>query len=211
LLLPASAQAASDAATTQAYVRADYRLVQTAASRLSTGDAAIKGVLAGVRRECPVAAAGSPQDPESTQLSNEVIGRMVTAALHTDLGSIREYVRAVSSLRWSSGSLTGAVHAYVGKLRTLASLSEPDLCGDVRAWSAGGFTHLPGTTAAFSPRFMEVWVALGEQPPGLARYESGQVRSLARRAQERETKLSEFEADHVETWGQIMSALQLWP
>jgi hypothetical protein len=207
----AAPAAASDSAATQAYLQANYRLVQTAAGRIPVGEATIRGVLARIRQECPAAAAGSPQDEDSTQLSNEVIGAMVTAAIHADLSSIREYLRAASPLRWSSRALTGAVQRYLAKLRTLSSLPQPNVCADVRSWAASRFTKLPAKTIAFDQRFWPSWVALGELPPSLSRYESGEGRALARRSSQRETALSEFEARAVETWGQIMNALELSP
>jgi hypothetical protein len=75
MLAPTTALAApSDIAATRAYVQANYRLVQAAVSKIGPIEATLRGVLSKVRRECPMAAAGSPQDPNSEQLSNEVIG-----------------------------------------------------------------------------------------------------------------------------------------
>lgn len=209
---PAPALAASgDAAATKAYLSADLRLAQTAASHIAIGRAAIDGVLGHVRSACPRAAAESPQDPESTELSNEVIGAMVTSAIRRDLPSIQAFVRATSSLRWSSRPLTTAVHEYVTKVRQLSTLAQPDLCADVRAWAVSGFRSLPASTRAFAPKFMDSWVALGEIPAGMARYETAQVRASARQAERSESQLSEFEVHEVETWGTIMNALALSP
>jgi hypothetical protein len=209
--LPASASAAGDAASTQAYIQANYRLVQTAASNIGAGESAIHAVLGRVRQQCPLAAAASPQDPQSTELSNEVIGAMITAAIQRDLPSIRRFVSAAGGLRWSNRGLTNAVRSYVSKLRTLSSLPQPDICTDVRSWAASGFRTVPASTVAFDARFWPSWVALGELPPGLNRFETGAQRSLARRSNQRESQLSEFEAKEVETWGDIMNALNLHP
>jgi hypothetical protein len=209
---PAPALAASgDTAATQAYLKADLQLAQTAAGHLPTASAAINGVLARVHRDCPHAAGNGPQDPQSTELSNEVIGAIVTAAIHPDLGSIRAFVRATSSLHWSNHALTREVHEYVSQVRAMAALPAPDVCADVRSWAASGFATLPPSTLSFSPRFMADWVALGTQPSGLSRYESSGLRSLAGRASQHEAQLSEFEAERVETWGKIMDALELFP
>ncbi len=202
---------ASNAAATRAYIQANYRLVQTAASRISVGNREINAAAAKVRGECLLGAAGSPQDSESTQLSNEVIGLMVTAAFHDDLASIHEFVRAAAPLHWSSHSLTATIQGYVSKLKTLASLPEPPLCADVRSWAASGFHSLTADTLAFSPRFMGAWVALGELPAGLSRYEGPEQRALSARAAVREEALSEFEASEVEVWGGIMNSLELHP
>jgi len=211
-LAPPSALAAgSDVAATHSYIQANYRMVQYAGSRIPTGEATLRRVLAQIRSECPAAAANSPQDPESTQLSNEVIGLMVVSAIHDALPSIHEYLRAASGLRWSSRSLTNAVQGYVAKLRTMAALSPPPVCADVRSWSAGGFRTLPADTVAFDARFMPDWVALGELPAALGQFERGEQRSLVRRSEQRETELTDFEARAVETWGQIMNTLELNP
>jgi hypothetical protein len=208
---PAEAAAQSDAAATQAYVQADLGLVQSAGTHLSRGEAGIQGVLHGVRATCPLAAGRSPQDPESTELSNEAIGAMVTAAIHPDLASIRQFVAATAHLRWSNSGLTRTVATYVGKLRTLASLAQPPLCADVGAWATSGFHTVPARAVAFQQRFMAAWVAIGELPAALSRYESGEVRSLAQRAARFEAKIVEFEAHAVETWEEIMNALELSP
>jgi len=207
----AAAAAPADLGATQSYLQANFRLVQTGASRIPVGEGAIRKVAAQIARECPAAAAGSPQDPESTQLSNEVIGAMVTSAIRDDLPSIHEYLRAAGRLHWSSGTLTSAVHGYVAQLRTLAALAPPNVCADVRSWAASGFKTLPATTVAFDARFMPSWVALGELPRSLGQYESAEGRGLARRSAQRESELSEFEAREVETWGHIMNTLILFP
>lgn len=206
-----AASFASDGAATAAYLTANLRLARTAASHIGAARAAIDGVLAHVRAQCPLAALDSPQDPQSTQLSNEVIGDMVISAIRTDLPALRAFVRATAPLRWSSAPLTHAVREYVSQVRAMGSLSPPDLCGDVRSWAASHFRALPASTLAFSPRFMENWVALGQVPAAMARFEGAPSRALARRASGSETQLAEFEAHEVETWGTIMNALVLSP
>jgi hypothetical protein len=209
-LAPAGALA-SDASSTHAYIQANYRLVQTAARKIPTGEAAISSLLGRIRRECPGAAAAGPQNSQSTELSNEVIGAMVTTAMDRDLPSIRQFIGAAGGLRWSSGSLSSAVRSYVAKLKTLIALHPPDVCADIRSWAASGYKQLPATTAAFDARFMPSWVALGELPTGLSRSESGSDRSLGRASGERESRLAEFEASEVENWGRIMNTLELYP
>jgi hypothetical protein len=209
---PANAPAGQgDAAATRAYIEANYRLVQAAASRIHPIEAALHGVLAQVRRECPMAAAHSPQDAQSTQLSNEVIGAMVTAVVRLDLPAGRDFVSVAGRLTWSSPSVTRTVHAYVGKVRTLVALAPPRLCSDVQSWASSGFRALPASTITFAPRFMSAWVAAGELPAALASYETADERALLRRSNRLETELTDLEAREVETWGHIMDALALWP
>ena len=62
------------------------------------------------------AGADSPQDPESTQMSDEVIGAMVISAAQPDLQAIRTFVRAARRLHWSNRGLTSAMHSYAREL-----------------------------------------------------------------------------------------------
>ena len=172
-LLPTSALAApGDGASTKAYIQANYRLVQAAVSRIHPIEAALHSVLSDVRRECPMAAAGSPQDADSEQLSNEVIGALVTAAVALDRSAGREFASAARGLTWSNRALTRTIHAYVGKVTTLIALAPPTLCSDVKSWAGSAFLVLPASTMSFAPRFMSAWVAPGELPAALAPYET---------------------------------------
>lgn len=212
-LVPAAAgQAwASDASATAAYLRANYALVAAGHAHVGASIAAYRGVLSKVRSECPRAGQNSPQNPMSTELSNEVIGAMVLSAGKPDRPAIATYLRAVKGLRWSSGSVTRAVSSYAAMLGTLYKLQVPDLCGDVRAWSASGYKTLPASTLSFDKAFYPNWVALGLLPPGIARFESAQDRSLAKGAARFEYQLTNVEAEAVETWGDVMDVLELWP
>ena len=211
LLGAAPTLAAGSAGSTREYIQADLALVQSARAHLAAAEAAPLKVLAQVRRECPRAAASSPQDPESTQVSNEVIGAMVLTAYHLDLPAIHAFVTRVQRLSWSSSALTGAVRSYAGKLRTLAALAPPPLCTDVRAWAADGFSSLPASTVRFDRVFMPAWVAVGELPGQLARFERPEDRPLLARAQAIEGELTEGEARAVENWGHIMNELEVEP
>ncbi len=212
-VLPASAQAGgSDVAATRAYLEADYGLVQVVTSRIGPVEVALHGVLAQVRVECPAAAAGSPEDTDSEQLSNEVVGTLVQAAVRLLVhpASLR-FVLVAGALSWSNRGLTRTIHAYVAKLEALATTGVPSLCSDVRVWAASGFHTLPGSTVAFDARFMPNWVSVGELPAALARYETPSERPLIRRTEHLEAEVAELEAREVETYGQIMNALGLSP
>ncbi len=210
--VPASALAdPADVATTQAYLQANYALVSYFASHIPAARAELSSVLAGVRRECPSAAAGSPENVDSEQLSNEVIGTMVTTVVQRNLAPIRTAIRATAHLRWSNRALTGDIQSYAAKGKALTSLAVPHLCADVKAWAAGDFETLPAPTASFAPRFMSVWVAPGYLPAALSAYETAEDRTLAHRTAQLEEQWSEFEAFEVETWGKVMDVLELWP
>jgi hypothetical protein len=211
---PATAFAGGgDVATTRTYLQANYRLVQLTAAKIRPIEATLRDVRSQVLRECPMAAAGSPQDTDSEQLSNEVIGAMVTSAVHlVEARPSREYVRTAQRLSWSNRALTQAVHAYANKALGLVALAPPQLCADIKSWAASGFHMLPASAAAFAPRFMSLWIAPGELPPALVRYETPAERPLLRRTERLEKQFTEMEAHAgVNTWGEIMDGLGLLP
>jgi hypothetical protein len=208
---PACALASSNASATQVYVQANYALVRVARSHLATSEAAPLHILAQVRRDCPGAGAGSPQNPESTQMSDQVIGAMVISAAKPDRAAMNAFIHAASGLSWSNSALTRAVHAYVSDMKTVLSLPVPNLCAEVKAWAADGYKSLPASTVSFVAKFMPAWVAIGLLPPQLARYESAADKTLVAHATPLEEQLNEGEARAVEHWGDIMNTLQLWP
>lgn len=214
LAAPAAAAAnSSDSAATQTYLQANLKLVQVARSHLAVSEKApLTQVLARVREECPQAGVHSPQNPDSTHMSYEVIGAIVIAAYKPDLQAAREYIRIVTPLHWSDGAITREVHAHAQDLQTVAALAAPNLCADVKAWSAVGFQTLPASTVQFDQKFEPAWVAIGDVPEGLARFESPAAKTLARRVQQVEAALFEGEARVTETsYEPIMDALDLWP
>jgi hypothetical protein len=211
LAAPGAHAADADASATSAYLQADYDLVRAGTSKTRQVESTLRGVLSRVRRECPNAAEHSPQNAQSTELSNEVIGAMVTAVVHLDLPAGRAFVKRVVRLRWSSRSLTRQVHEYAGDVRTLIGLGEPNVCADVRAWVAGGYATLPATTIAFAPRFIAAWVRLGDLPSALARSAPSSERGLVRKITQMEWKFTDLESREVETWAAIMNVLGLSP
>lgn len=210
LLVPGTAMA-SDASTTSLYVHANSALVSAGHANIARTEAAVKGLLGQVRRECPEAALGSPQNEESTELSNELIGTMVLAGGKPDRPAVAAYLRTVSGLHWSSSSVNRAVGGYVRMLRTLYNLQPPSICADIRSWAGTGFKQLPAATVPFDRAFIPNWVSLGVLPAGLARFETPELKAIAKRSGQFEMQLMEMEARLVDTWGDIMNELVLNP
>jgi hypothetical protein len=203
--------APGDVATTRTYIQANYSLVHYAAMRLATARSALDRVLSSARTSCPSAAAGSPQDSESTMVSNEIIGAIVLAAYHAARPQISSYIRVAARSRWSSPALSRSIHAYAAKLTTLSTLATPNLCADIGAWAAGGYTALPASTLRFDQRFVPAWVALGELPGQLASSERPDERGTLQLTGQLEEKLTNFEAEAVDTYSAVMKTLAVWP
>jgi hypothetical protein len=210
-LTPSAVASSRDVATTRAYLRANSALVRAAHTRIGRIESTLRGLLAQVRRECPLAAAGSPEETQSEQLSNEVIGTIVLTAVRLDIPAGRAYVAAVRGLSWSNASLTRSVRAYASKVSRLIALPVPKLCSDVRSWAHSSFNTLPSATEPFDQAFLGSWVSPGFLPAGLHSSETSEERGLVHATEHEESDLVELEAREVETYGKIMDAMELLP
>jgi hypothetical protein len=211
-MLPASAPASTvDVASTGTFVQAYYTLVRNARAHLRAAEAVPGAVLAEVRRECPHAAAGSPQNGASTQLSNEVVGAIVLGAYHLGLPALNRFVAAAGHLRWSDPRLTRTVRHDAADLKVLTQLPPPHLCADVGAWVASGYRTLPAATVAFDRAFIPAWVGIPRPPAGLGAFTDAHQRGLLKHSNALISQLTEGEARAVRGWGDIIDELGVQP
>jgi hypothetical protein len=202
----------ADVAATRSYIRANYDLIRTARSNLSVGVTALKGLVSQVAGECPLAAAESPQNHDSEQLSNEVVGAMTVVIYRPDAAAIHTFARAVAGLHWSNRKLTRIVKKYAAQLLGLAALATPDVCGDVRAWAASRYQTLAPSTVQFDTSYYADDIEAEEVPLRLlAPYESAAVSSLVHRTKRLEAPLAEVEAHGVYYYTRILNTLGLNP
>ncbi|HWG08206.1 MAG TPA: hypothetical protein VN672_04270 [Solirubrobacteraceae bacterium] len=206
---PSAAFGASNVASTEAYVRANYALVSTGHSLVPTAEARIRALRERLRRECPHVVAGSPQNEDSEKLTWEVIGAMTIVGYEPGAAAAAKFARAVSRLNWSNAALTRAVHSYARRGLAEVRTPLPDLCGDLRAWRASGYKALPATTVRFRKTFYENYVGVGFMPRSLLAYVPSSQRALVQRARRYEEAIAETEAREVETFGEIIDLLGL--
>ena len=115
---------------------------------------------------------GSPQDEQSTELSNELIGKMVLAGGRPDRAAGRHLPARRQPAALEQPAVNRAVGGYVRMLRNLYSLASPDLCADIGSWGASGYKRCPRRRRPFVAAFIPDWVSLGVLPAGLARFET---------------------------------------
>jgi hypothetical protein len=201
---------ARDVAATRAYIQADYRLTSLARRHLAASQASIRALVKRTVGECPLAGEGSYVNHAANEVSEEIVGTIVATAYHPDVAAIHEFVGAVQHLRWSSRTLTRAVRAYMVKLQNLAVLAPADICGDVKAFAATGFSSEPEATVRFDKLYFAADVEAEEVPLRLlAPYEDVHRVELLRRVKKLEAPLAEAEAKAVSQWMQIMRGLGL--
>lgn len=209
-LLPSPALAASDAATTETYLRANYALVSAGHQLTPTARARIRTLRERLRSECAGIVKGSPQNEDSEKLTWEAIGAMTIAGYTPGASAAAKFSRTVSRLRWSSAALTNAVHTYARQGLAEVRTPMPNLCADLSAWKASGYTTLPQTTVQFRKNFYENYVGVGFLPKRLlAPFLRPSQSALIRRSQRYEEGIAEVEAFEVETFGEIIDLLGL--
>jgi hypothetical protein len=201
--------APQDAAATHAYIVANFALAQASQARAAIAQAATVRLTRRLTGECRNAGAGSPENEESQKVSYEAAGALWSVTYGADAGPIRAFVRAVAPLRWSNPELTRAARDYARSLHELATLQLPNLCADVRTWSAGGFRTIPTSTIRFD-RYVESIEGHTIAQRLLAPYEHPADRSIVERTTRLETKL-----EHTETvtgfddWDSLLETLGL--
>jgi hypothetical protein len=199
----------ADMAATHAYLRADYALARASEAMEPAVQDNVNRFSAKIGQECANAGAEAPQNEEAQRLSSEVAGALWSVGYHTVAAPIRAFARAVGRLHWSSRRLTQLARGYADSLSALATLPQPDLCGDVGAWKASGFRTIPARTLSFDRR------SEGIQPHAvpqrlLAPFEQPADRAVARRIAGLEYELEgdEFTVG-FEDWTDLLTTLGL--
>jgi hypothetical protein len=209
-LTPASAGATQrDVASTHAYIVAAHTALHAVVSKWSTIEAAVRKLDRRFKAECPSVGAGSPQNEEEQKLSSEVAGALWATGYHTDAPIVRAFVKAVGPLRWSNPAVTRSAHRLVEGLREMTRLPIPDLCGDVRAWAAGGFKAVPAGVEQYDRRVEAIEIK--EIPHRLlAPYVQPADRSLVAQTERLNTRFEELEFMRgQDDWNALLEVLAL--
>jgi hypothetical protein len=211
LLVASSGALASqqDVAATHAYIQANYELAKTGVGLINRAQSQIEAYNSMLARECPLAGKGTPEDEASQPMSYEVAVALWRISYGVGAAPIRKFVAAVKPLHWSNPRITAIAHKYATSLHLMSTLPGPDLCADVRAWTASGFRTIPPQVSQIDSR----WEAIeGESVPRklLAPYERGSDASVAARARSFELRLAETEFMVGQNdWIQVLETLGL--
>jgi hypothetical protein len=207
---PASARP-QDAAATHAVIVADYALARASVADIPVAQANVQQYNRRLARECPDAGAGTPETEASSPMSKEVAAALWSVSYGTTAGPIARFGRAIRSLHWTNARFEGAVHTYARNLSGLATLPLPDLCGDVRSWTASGFHTVPGNVITLDEHVEPLTVP--EIPWRLvAPYEQGRDASLVAYIKRAELKTAEAEFMlGQKDWYQVLETLGLAP
>ena len=193
LLAPSAALAnQQDVAATHAYINANFAMSRAGVARIRTAQAGVEALDRKLGAECPLAGKGTPEIEASQPMSYEVAVALWSVAYGASAGPIRTFAKAVRSLRWSNPRITRLAQSYAASLSAMATLPLPDLCADVRAWTASGFRVVPPNVAALDRRVEAI-----EPNPVPAKllgpYERGADASVVTKTRRLEVKLAENE------------------
>lgn len=187
-IAPASALAKSDAASTHAYVAADYALAKASEALVPRAQKRIASYRKKVGGECAHIGEGSPQTEKGWKLSYEVVGALWSISYGTDAGAIHRFMHVVRGLSWSSAKTTRIARRYATSLGELASLQMPDLCDDIQAWKSSAYETVPSDTLRFDNHAEGIELHTMPEKP-LAPYLTPSDRRIVSRTEKLEEKL----------------------
>jgi hypothetical protein len=137
---PSAAFASSqDLVATHKAIVAGYALARAGVATINPAQAKIHAYNRRLAAECPGVGRGTPETEASQPMAYEVAAALWSIAYGAAAGPIERFAKAMRPLHWTSPRLNRAAHALVTNLTALATIPLPDLCSDVRAWTASGF------------------------------------------------------------------------
>jgi hypothetical protein len=192
--MPTSALAASqqDSASTHAALVAAYTSLHGIIDTWPKVEASLSKLDRKFATECPDVGMGSPQNESEQRLSYEVAGALWATAYHTDAKYADEFINVVSPLRWSNHAIVRRGLKFIIGLHEMIALKVPDICRDVRTWTASGFTTVPADTQQFDSHVESINVEI-PSPRILAPYMRPSDRALLARVEHLVTRFDELE------------------
>jgi hypothetical protein len=209
---PSSALASSqDVVATHKAIVAGYALARAGVATIKIAQSKIESFNHKLAAECPGVGTGTPETEASQPMSYEVAVALWSIAYGSAAGPIKTFAKAIRPLHWTSARSNRAARSFVENLTALATIPLPDLCGDVRAWTASGFTNIPRHVAELDRRVESL--ELPEIPwslvaPYVARRDAGLVAYIKRA--ERTIAEAEFVLGQND-WYEVLHTLGLPP
>jgi hypothetical protein len=209
---PARAPANSqDLAATHSAIVAGYALARAGVATINVAQSRVETFNRKLAVECPGAGSGTPETEASQPMSHEVAAALWSIAYGSAIGPIERFARAMKPLHWTNARINRDAHAFIANLTALATIPLPDLCADLRAWTASGFTTVPRNVTELDRRVERL--ELPEIPwtlvdPYVRGGDAGLVAYIKRA--ERQIAEAEFVLGQAD-WYQVLRTLGLPP
>jgi hypothetical protein len=206
---PAFAASQSDVSSTHTTLVAANSTLQSIIRTWPAMEASLHRLDRKFAAECPDVGAGSPQSEAEQNLSYEVAGALWATGYHTDSRFAQEFIKAVSPLRWSDPAIGRVAHKFIKGLREMTSLQVPNLCADVRSWTASGYQTIPTSTLKFD-RHVEAIEVEVPSPRILSAYIQPADRGLYAKVKRLLTRFEELEfSTGQQYWDTVLETLGL--
>ena len=151
-MFPASAPAAvptRDVVATGAYLRAQDADALEMTAELNASVAALEGRSDAIARECPAVLTYAPRDEAFAEFGEETIAILSDAFIGPWRATQLRTSKTIGALRWSNRKLTRLVHRLAAEERGLATITLPDVCGEIATWKASDYAALPESVSRF--------------------------------------------------------------
>jgi hypothetical protein len=148
---PATAPAASshDVAAARTVLSTGYETLRAVLRSWPKVEASLRNLNRRFAGECPGVGAGAPQTEAEKRFSYEVAGALWATAYHADAQIVRRFIHRVTGVTSSNPRLNRRVYKFLNGLDEMLALQVPDICSDVRAWTASGYQRIPTSTLQF--------------------------------------------------------------
>jgi hypothetical protein len=187
---------------TRAYLKARFLEIRADGPAYRAGITGIEQLAVKVQGECRGVLAGAPknQSPSEQEALAEVFAVVLRAPERAEHAVAARFARAVRRLRWSNGRLTRLVHSDAQRRALQSGILAPNLCADLKAWAASGYTATPATTKGYLRRLTAAGATtLGASAQKnikrqLGRYEDATARAIVRRTKKLEAQQARYAA-----------------
>ncbi len=149
--VPATGNAASshDIAAARIVLTSGYETLRGVLRTWPKVEASLRNLNSRFARECPGIGAGLPQTEIEKRLSYEVAGALWATAYRADAPIVKRFIHRVTGLTSSNPKINRRVYRFLNGLNEMLALQVPDICADVRAWTASGYERMPTSTLQF--------------------------------------------------------------
>lgn len=208
-IAPAAATAASshDIAAARTVLTSGYETLRAVLRTWPKVEASLRDLNSRFARECPGVGVGSPQTETEKRLSYEVAGALWATAYHADAPLVKRFVHRVTGLTSSNPKLNRRVYKFLNGLNEMLALQVPDICADVRAWTASGYQRVPTSTLQFDRHVEAIDVEIPS--PKLAKpYLVASDRALVPKLERLITRFEELEFTAGQRyWNELLETL----
>jgi hypothetical protein len=145
----AAAASSHDVGAARTVLTSGYKTLQAVLHSWPKVEASFRALNHRFARECPGVGTGIPQTEAEKRLSYEVAGALWATAYQVDATIVRRFIHQVTGVTSSNPRLNRRVYKFLNGLDEMLALRVPDICSDVRAWTASGYQRIPAGTLQF--------------------------------------------------------------